>query len=74
MICITERIINLSVFERKIHNARTTAEMLPILIEKNDHVAALKLAKELSLQLHELEEFDLVIERRKTAITDSQAL
>lgn len=68
-----ERIINISDLESKIRSARATANLLLKCIQNKEYFRAEKLARQLSLEMHELDEFEFCIEQRKVLIrsTDS---
>ena len=66
MSLITERIVNISDHENKIRSSRETAELVLQYLENNNYEGALYFAKKHSLEMHELSEFEFVIERHKT--------
>ena len=63
---ITERIVNISDHENKIRSYRATADLILQCLENNNYERALYLARKHSLEMHELSEFEFVIERHKT--------
>ena len=69
----SERIINISDLESKIRSARATSNLLLKCIQNKEYFRAEKLARQLSLEMYELDEFEFCIEQRKVLIrsTDS---
>lgn len=69
----SERIINISVLESKIRSVRATSNLLLKRIQNKEYFRAEKLARQLSLEMYELDEFEFCIEQRKVLIrsTDS---
>lgn len=69
----SERIINISDLESKIRSARATSNLLLKCIQSKEYFRAEKLARQLSLEMHELDEFELIIERRKEILNSKEA-
>ena len=67
----SERIINISDLESKIRSARATSNLLLKCIQNKEYFKAEKLARQLSLEMHELDEFELIIERRMEFFNES---
>ena len=62
---ISERITNISELENKISSARCNADNIQKFIKEKNYKRAEELIKILSLQMHELDCFELCIEHRK---------
>lgn len=68
----SERIINISDLESKIRSARATSNLLLKCIQNKEYFRAEKLARQLSLEMHELDEFEFCIEQRKVLIRSTE--
>lgn len=68
----SERIINISDLESKIRSARATSNLLLKCIQNKEYFKAEKLARQLSLEMHELDEFELIIERRMEILNSKE--
>lgn len=68
----SERIINISDLESKILSARATSNLLLKCIQNKEYFKAEKLARQLSLEMHELDEFELIIERRMEILNSKE--
>lgn len=65
---ISERITNISDYENKVQAARSLCSMLERIIQTEKYEKAEYLAKKLSLELHELADFEFVLEARKVTV------
>lgn len=72
MECIRERIINIADLEAKIQSARICSDSVLVHLRNNDNYTAEYFARNLSLKLHELTEFEFVLEQRKVISKDSE--
>lgn len=62
---ISERIVNLSEYKKKISDARIKSSKLINLLENDELSKAIELAKVINKELIDLDKFEFIIEHRK---------